>query len=221
MGWIIFKGIHSSQYDVMVLKQPPISKPPLRHDLITVDGMDGDIIEPLGYDGYKKTVEIFLDDPERIDEVIDWLSGEGQLICSQEKDKYYEAYVLEQIDYERLAMYRKASVSFHVQPYKYLRGEEKTTSTTVINYGNVDALPLMTVYGSGTVTISINGTACCTLTISEYMTLDSAKGIAYKDNVMCNRLISGTLPILEPGENIISYTGIVTSIETLVRSRFR
>lgn len=219
MSYFIFKGIYSDNMKIIVEKLPPVVKPPKKHNIIEIDGSDQIIIEDLGYQSYEKIIPFGLWNAD-IDLVYDWLHGKGRLILSDEPDKYYDAFILEPINYERALSFRKAKATFLVQPYKYALYEEETESHTVINRGNTDSLPLMTIYGSGTVKLKINDTEMCTLTINEYVTVDSLVKETYKGTVNKNRQMYGDFPKLKPGINEISFTGTVTKCITKVRSRW-
>jgi phage-related protein len=112
-----------------------------------------------------------------------------------------------------------------VQPYKYALGEEETTSTKVINQGNTNSNPLMTITANGMIIVFINGVELCTLTnVSESITLDCEEQEAYKGTKsnLQNRIMIGKFPELVPGINTITFagTGTVTQVKTLVRSRW-
>lgn len=222
MSYFIFKDISSDSFrNIIIESLPPIVKPPKRYELIEIDGRSETVIEVLGYKAYEKTIPLGFTNGD-VYEIMDWLDGEGSLILSNEPDKYYKAFVLEQIDYEKVLRFRKASVTFLVQPYKYSADEEETTSRILINQGNVECLPLMTIYGSGKVGILVNGVKQCEITVDGYVTLDGEEEEAYKDNLnnRRNRVMSGKFPVLQPGENELSFTGNVTNVKTLVRSRW-
>jgi phage-related protein len=84
-----------------------------------VDGVDGSIIEELGYASYDKTLTIGLTRNADINEVIEYFTGSGDVVFSNEADKYYKASIINQIDYARLVRFRVATVTFRVQPFKY------------------------------------------------------------------------------------------------------
>jgi len=219
MSYFIFNDIRSDDMKIYIEHLPPIVKPPMRYDVIRVDGSSVIEIWEKGYDIYEKSITIGLKEAD-IEQVINWLRGKGKLIFSNELDKYYDAYIPEQIDYEKALRFRKAKVTFLCQPYKHATGEEETTSRLLINQGNTDCLPLMTIYGSGLVDVLVNGVKACTITINEYITLDGEKQEAYKGNILQNRNMVGEFPMLRPGENEISFVGNVTEVRTLVRSRW-
>lgn len=221
MSYFVFNGIRSDDMKIYIEHLPPIIKPPERYDLIKVDGSSVIGVDVKGYDVYEKTVPIGLKEAD-IGAVMNWLRGKGRLIFSNELDKYYDVYITSQIDYEKALRFRKANITFLTQPYKHATGEEETTSRVVINQGNEKCLPLMTIYGSGSVDVLINGVKACSLTLTDYITLDGEIEEAYKDNLnnLQNRKMIGKFPTLQPGINEISFTGTVTQVKTLVRSRW-
>lgn len=231
MNNIIFKGKNSNNFKCLIISElPPITKPKMRTETTTIDGLDGDIIEQLGYASYDKTIKIGLKlgYMQYIDEIIKYFSGEGQLILSNEPDKYYNATCNYQIDYERLVKFRTAKVKFHIQPYKYLVNEvpiifniTEETEVDVTNVGLEVSKPIMTLYGSGEVQILVNNLNVFTINIDdEYVTIDSEKEEAYHNDVLKNRQMLGDFPILKAGINTISWVGNITKIEIHPKSRW-
>lgn len=219
MSWIIFNGKHSAEMNVDIIRIPPITRAPMRYELQKVDGRHGADVNCYGYDMYEKTIDIFVEDPSNINEIICWLSGHGKLVLSNEKDKYYIAYAVGQLDFGSIARCKSAKVTFLVQPFKYTQ-EEYTIANTVYNRGNTDSMPLMEIYGSGEVKLYINNMYVCTVNVSESIILDSEKQEAYQGSVIKNRQMKGEFPVFTPGANHITWTGNVTQIKTLVRSRW-
>ena len=61
MNKIIWKDIESTEIKgLMICELPPITKPKMRVQETTIDGVDGSIIEELGYESYDKTITIAL-----------------------------------------------------------------------------------------------------------------------------------------------------------------
>ena len=222
MSNFIFKDICSDDMGIIVENLPPIIRPPKKYNIIEAEGSSRISVEAMGCKSYEKVIPLSFKETD-LNMVMDWLEGSGQLILSNEYDKYYDAFILNQIDYEKIIKYRKANVTFLVHPYKHSTGEEETTSRHVINQGNTGSLPLMTITGSGQVVVNINGVYACTINnLNGYITLDGEEQEAYKGNILQNRLMQGSFPILAPGENTITFsgTGTVTEVKTLVRSRW-
>ena len=61
MSNIIWKGIDSKTIKGLIISElPPITKPKMRVQETQIDGVDGSIIEELGYEPYDKTLQIGL-----------------------------------------------------------------------------------------------------------------------------------------------------------------
>lgn len=221
MSYFIFNDIRSDDMSVIIERLPPIIKAPQKYNLVEVDNYPKSEIEELGYRAYEMPIPIGFDG-SKLENIYNWLQGSGKLVRSDEPNKYYDANILEQIEYERAIRFRKAIITFMVQPYKHMLHEGITESLTVVNHGNVASLPKITVYGSGEAYLYINGIRVCDLTIDEYMTIDSEIQEAYKGDLsnLKNRSMVGDFPEFKVGINTISYTGNITKVETLARSRW-
>lgn len=92
---------------------------------------------------------------------------------------------------------------------------EDLTSFDVFNRGNIQSRPRITLYGSGTVNLSINNVELFTITLNEYITIDGAEMNAYKGDTLSNRSVSGDYKnlLLNVGNNTISWVGNVSQIE--------
>lgn len=225
MDSFIFKDISSEDFGIIVNSLPPISKPTMRVEETIIDGVDGAIYEDLGYSPYDKSIKMTLKE-NNIDEVINWLKGEGKLILSNEPDKYYNAKIIEQINFERLIKFNPVEVKFKVKPFKYALNEEWITlaeSGKVVNEGLEQSLPTIKISGTGTIEFMVNDLIVFTYTFPENETeviIDSERQDAYLGETLKNRNMNGDFPIFQVGENNISWNGEVTNIEVLVKSRW-
>lgn len=230
MGYFIFKNIDSRDVKGLITSVlPPITKPKMRTQVLTLDGRDGSIITPLGFEAYKKTVKIGLTNGYDINDIIAWLNGAGQLVFSTEPEKYYNAQIIEAVDYERLLRFKTAEIVFDVQPFKYSTTERTRTFDVagaqfikIANAGNYTAKPLINIKGSGTINFSVNGVQAFTLELqtNDNITLDSAEQEAYDDNGLRNRAMNGNFPVLAIGTNTLSWTGTITEIQISKYSRW-
>ena len=165
MAKIIWKNIDSETIPGLIITNiPPITKPKMKTSITKIDGRDGDIIEELGYESYTKSIGIGLARNYDIDRVMKYFTGVGELIISDEPDKVYKAQIIEKIDYERLIRFKTAVVKFYTQPYKYLKDEKSIildinneTSLKITNVGLEKSKPIITLEGTGTIEISLNG----------------------------------------------------------------
>ena len=133
MNYVIINGVNSNTIPGLLIQSlPPISKPLMRTEVVEIDGRDGDIVYELGYSAYDKQISIGLHGNFDIDQVIKFFTGKGTVIFSNEPDKYYNFQIINQIDYQRLLRYRTATITLHVQPYKYAVGETTSVDLDMI-----------------------------------------------------------------------------------------
>lgn len=231
MSKINWKGINSDTITGLIISElPPISKPKMKTTITKIDGRDGDIIEELGYESYTKSIKVGLSKNYNIDEVIKYFTGSGDLIMSNEPDKAYKCQIIEKIDYNKLLRFKTATVKFYTQPFKYKKDEPKVilnidgeTSMTVDNIGLEKSKPIIKLTGSGTVAIQLNGATVFNYIFPENETeviVDSIQEEAYLNGFYKNRNMTGEFPILEVGENTISWSGNLTKIEIEPKSRW-
>ena len=229
MSYVILNDVKSTLVKGLLIQSlPPITKPLMRTQVEEIDGRDGDIITPLGYQAYDKTIRIGLHGKYDVDEVIQYFATDGTVIFSNEPDKVYKYQQLGQIDLERLIRFRQADVVFHVQPFKFSATETaltfadvdelETPAIEVVNSGNTVSRPKITIVGSGTVNLSINGYLYFVIDMSNdsSITLDGTLMEAYQEttSTLKNRLVTGDYNnlLLRIGSNTISWTGSVTDI---------
>ena len=82
----------------------------------------------------------------------------------------------------------------------------------VTNPGNVHAEPVITVYGSGAITLMVGLTIIELEGISGNITLNSTLQEAYSGITSMNSAMSGEFPVLLPGANAVSWTGNVSKV---------
>lgn len=211
---------------LVICELPPITKPQMRVAETVVDGVDGSIIEELGYASYDKALTIGLTQKANIDEVVKFFSGTGEVVFSNEPDKFYKATIINQIDYARLVRFRTATITFRVQPFKYAYDEPITTLTasgSIYNDGNYIARPIIEINGTGTIELTVNDNTIFSYTFPDednLVIIDSQKQDAYIGTVLKNRNMVGEFPTFEIGENTISWEGDITSLSVSQKSRW-
>lgn len=234
-NYIILNGKNSNEINGLLIQElPPISKPQIRTQIEEIDGRDGDIVTKLGFAAYDKEFTVGLYKDFDINEIIAYFNSEGTVVFSNESDKYYNYQIIGQIDFERLVRYRTATVRMHCQPFKYST-EERTRSSTsladktfsITNGGNIYSKPAVTVYGTGTINLSLNGKQLFVIELGEtdnYLTIDADKLEAYQDTTetLMNRLVDGDYNNLklEVGRNTFTWSGELTKIEVSNYSRW-
>lgn len=233
-NYIILNGISSNTITGLLISSlPPITKPLMRSNIETIDGRDGDIVTKLGYSAYDKKIKIGLYGDFDIDDVITFFNGEGQVIFSNEQDKYYNYQILDQIDYERLLRFKTADITLHCQPFKYSSVEgvktfeiTNETSINIRNNGNYISKPIITITGTGTINLSLNNYQIFVIDLSEdtQITIDTNLMDAYNPSTqsLMNRVVTGDYDkfALNVGTNTISWSGTISQIDIKNFSRW-
>lgn len=222
MSYIILNGVKSTSIEgLMIQALPSISKPQIRTKIETIDGRDGDFVTKLGYAAYDKQLLIGLYGKYNIDDIIEYFNSEGTVTFSNEDEKYYKYQILEAIDFERLIRFRQATVTLHVQPFKYSLSEGDTeyslkndTEILVNNSGNIFSKPIITLYGSNTCGVYLNGSQVFSIEFgtNDNITIDTEALEAYSGTTLKNRIVTGNYDnfYLPVGPNTIKFTGSVT-----------
>lgn len=224
-NYIILNGVSSQTIAGLLIQNlPPISKPRQRVGIEEIDGRDGDIVTYLGYGAYDKEFKIGLYGSFDIDEIIEYFNSQGTVTFSNEEDKYYNYQIIEQIDFDKLIRYREATVKMHVQPFKYSAEDnqkvfsiDSNTSISIRNVGNIYSRPVITITGSGSIDLYLNGIQLFTINMENYtsITIDTNNMNAYSGSILLNRNVTGSYDNfkLNVGNNTISWSGSITQIE--------
>ena len=216
---------------LIVTSLPPITKPKMRFASEEIDGRDGDIITPLGYEAYDKTLSIGLHGNFDIDKVIEFFTDDGHVTFSKEPDKEYDFVQLESIDFERLVRYRTADIKLHVQPYKRSRvqlpkkfdGSDK--QAVVTNEGNTMAAPKYLIKALGSVGLYLDGVRVVQIdNVGDWeMAISVEKLEAYTpEGALMNRYVTGDYArlALTPGRHTVEWSGNVESLTIEYYSRW-
>ena len=219
--YFIYNGIDSRMMDIIVTAMPPTIRAAQRVESVTVPGRDGSLHETDGsYDNYTKTMECAIKNREKLDDIAAWLTGSGEIIFSSEPDKVYRVTISNTISIaQMMRTFQKFQVSFDTYPFQYSVNRfdealELEKSAVILGKGTVYSQPVITVYGSGTVTLTINGADYPLSNVDGYVTINSEIEECYKGNLNRNNIFSADeFPRLDPGDNSISWTGNVEKIE--------
>ncbi len=213
-------------FGIYVEKRPSIPSPERRVTYIEVPGMDSRLRRDEDtYSDITLSVECSLigDPTMKISAIKGWLlgAGEADLTFSHISGRKYLAQVVNSIDFEIvLRITSHFVIMFNCQPFQYATDNTPISvseNMILTNPGTLKSLPIIKVNGSGTGALSVNGSVVSFSGIDESVILNSKLQETYKDTgtalVSKNSTKTGEYPILLLGDNTISFSGGITSLE--------
>lgn len=220
-------------FGIIVSKRPIISSPKRRVTYIDIPGRSSSVrYDERTYEDITILIECSIKDKENLAEKIDgikgWLfnAGESDLIFSFQEDRKYIAQVVNAVDFTQVFKYAsRFPIVFNCRPFKYAITNNLTSITqsgeVINNPGSLESTPIISVYGSGDITININGREVKLFGVANKIILNSEIMECYDDALNnLNTKMAGEFPILDTGENTLSYTGNVTKLEVLPNWRW-
>ncbi|QLY82229.1 distal tail protein Dit [Clostridium intestinale] len=227
--FIEFNNLNSLDLGLKVTKRPNFPLPKRRYETHDIQDGDGQLVEDLEtFDDVKIDVEFnFIDRINihiKVTKILNWLNkiDDYKLYFADDIERHYNVKMIEYTDIERqLKVKGIFTISFICEPYKYYN-QNNLISITTNNYSFYsnelvyNAPPLIKVYGSGNVTLTINNEDILLKSISGHIILNSILKEAYNDNIdNLNDKMDGYFPILKSGLNTLSWIGSVTKIEII------
>lgn len=226
-NYVIFNG--KSTEDIALIEElPVVSRAERDIEFIEIDGRHGFLtFDKNRYKPVDYSIELKVNGKANRDLIRNIFIGNGDLILSNESDRYYKAVITGTVTVERqLKELYKINVSFKLQPFSYVRTKETIiiTATPYIidNPTNTTSQPIIKIYGSGTSYLNINGNIIELKNItSDGLILDFELKEAYDFNkVSKNTDVFGVYKEFIVGSNTISWTDNITKIEVTPNWRY-
>ena len=220
--WFEWNGKRCTDFGIHVSEQPSLTIPAERVTYTNVPGHPGSLTTVEGedvYDDMVLTATCLLADPTKIPVFAAWLKGAGKVTFANRPGGWYEARIANQISFEQILRgnpHRTFAVNFRCKPFWYQANVQPITLTTstqfITNPGSVYAEPVITVYGSGDITLMVGTTIVELEGVSGSITLDTQLMEAYSGTISQNSKVTGEFPVLKPGANAVSWSGSVTKV---------
>lgn len=228
-----YNGRKSSEFGLRIENNISFTSPEADIEFVEVLGKDGELaIDNNRFKGFDFSVPVRLYAPvgKTVDEVAteisNWLKtdiGWKPFYFSGSPDYEYVAMVHQSFSItENLKRNGQAVIPFKMKPYKFLKGQGTITLTngqTLTNEGFRASQPMIRVDGTGDITLQNNGQDWLKLTdVVNYIKVDSEAMSVYREigNPMFTKMYSTLepmFPILEVGDNTITWEGTVDSVE--------
>ena len=219
--WFEWNGVRCTEYGIHVTEQPSIIRPSERVTFTNVPGRNGALTTLEGddvYDDFILPISCTVSDISRLPDICAWLKGAGTLKLAARSGGFYYARLANQIELSKVLRNhenRVFTLNFRCKPFLYMDQVEPITLTAsgtfITNPGNVFSEPVITVTGSGEVTLIV-GMTIVELELTESITIDTPLMEAYTGTTSANSAMSGDFPTLLHGTNAVSWSGNVTSV---------
>lgn len=224
-----FKDTQNSQHHCIVTEIPGVPLPPERGEWQTVIGREGQFWVGEGVDDeVTVTVSLYFSPSETPAQIRAWLSGSGPLYFPN-WGFYVTAQVIETpvLTPAPLNDGWNVTVTFSAHPvwFVYPTAAAITITSkpsTVTGQGLVPSKPLITVTGSGNITLTVGGIDVEIASLSGSITIDCERYRAYNgDNLLTHKITlpDGAWPTLSPTSTTVTWTGTVTSV--VINPRWR
>ena len=197
--------------------------PKERSKQTTIPGRPGSLTTLEGedvYDDLTLTATCFIRDRALIPAIAGWLKGSGTVTFANRQGGFYYARIANQIPFEKILRgnpHCSFAVNFRCSPpFWYASGVQPITltqsTTPVVNPGSVYSEPVITIYGSGDITLMVGQSIVELTDVDGNIVLDCALKEAYKGTTLMNEHMSGDFPVLMPGQTAVSWSGSVSRI---------
>lgn len=231
-----FNSHNSEEFNMYINAEQTISSSQPDYSTIEVPGRDGDLILPNNrYKSFSQTVSvIFLggynDTMSKIEQARRWLLSDTEFHdfkLSSDSGYTYRAAYLGNFEVKKTADGLSADLNFEMMPYKYLNsglnGQTISSGTVLTNSGNIPALPLLKITGSGDITVILGSQTVSLKGVDTGIILDCESQLCTSldgTRTQFDKLYSD-FPNLPFGSTKISWSGTVSNFEITPRWKVR
>lgn len=225
-----WNGVSSTSEGIRLREMPQIVRPEERVNHIVIPGRSGELTETEGtdiYNSYIQTVPIAVDSLAHVKDIEWWLRGDGYVTFCNESNRKQRARVINAVTFQKHSKnssWYEAEVQFYCDPLKEALTESSVEITssggTITNPGDVESRPLITIIGSGDITIRINDRALVLEGVVSGWKVDSDLEWVIDGTTPLSGVCSGDFPRIRTGESAVQWTGNVTKLIILPRWRY-
>lgn len=222
--YVIFNGVSSADLGVIVTRLPDFHRPARNVTRVQVPGRDGRLtVEDGAYDIYQTTLAVNCNGVS-LATALAWLNGGGWLISSDEPARKVLCDVHAQVKDERFragGCYDTLTATVWCQPYRYYVEDPAVTLSAagrVDNPGTAACRPVITIQGSGNVTLTVGAEPIACADLTDGIVIDCAAQDCLNPagtQLMNSSVTLEEFPIIPPGGCAVSWTGNVSSVAFL------
>lgn len=216
-------GVSAADHGIVMQREIEFEAAEARVEKVSVPGGNGDVLYFDGsFSNVKGTATCYcldMDVSRVLAQLNSWLLKSAvycRLETLHEPQIYREARLVRGANLSaRMNRINGFTLEFDCKPQKFLKSGEYartfTGASVLFNETSFDALPVITVHGSGSGTLTVNGTTL-TLDDCDEVVLDCERHRATRGTTNMNSTVHGEYIKLSAGANAISFSGGVTSV---------
>lgn len=222
--YITFGG---EQIPAWIASPPKLIRPTRKMTAVQIPGTNREVIQmEEAFEPYDQPYTMFVGDGTennlqgKIDAVCEKLYKQDwqTLMDDYDTETFRLAYFKGPFDVEnRFTRAGKFELEFHCRPERFLISGNTAVSVasgdTIENPTAYKAKPLIHIEGSGDGILAVGSTTMSFEGITDYLNIDSDTMDVYRlTSENRSSLMTGDFPVLEPGDNTVSYSGGISSV---------
>lgn len=231
-----YNGKSSNDFGLQLLSELELTSAEQDITFEEIPGVDGDVaIDNKRLKGVTRSFPCIVTPPtnktiEQVSqEITGWLRPNevGWYPFEWEGDPEYQYLAMHYQEYDLsriINRFGKCTLSFRFKPVKYLKTGLKEIAVTnnqiIDNIGNTNAKPLITIIGSGNITLTIGTKKASFIGVDKGVIVDcqSQSVLTYDGKRPAwSNIVDAEFPVIEQGKQKVTWTGSVTQVKIIPR----
>lgn len=230
-AWFEYNGRKSTEFGIRIENDISYPSPEADVEELEIIGRDGTLYidnERLKSMPFPIPIRVDVEDGKTLNQmssaISGWLKGDIGLHpfrLSTEPDKEYKAIILDGFNIsETIKTFGRTVITFKLEPAKMVDAEPimATNGMVIQNEYNKSSKPIIHIIGTGNIEVKNNGKEWLKLrSVDDNITIDSETKSVYRaDRPQYKKMVDlneGSFPLLNPGDNKITWTGNIEAME--------
>lgn len=225
---VLLDDVSIKTIGLSLTERPEIPTAEQEVEYVEVEGRDSSLVRKMDFKDVSQPFTFsFLDKTnvrQKVREIRAWLSDKKKLSISDDPGIFRLIQHIEMSStINDINVYGRVELNITFDPFEYIEVESMTLNEpgNFNNPGTYFSNPKITVYGTGNLSVTVNGKQTKLNSVSGHITLDCELQEAHKNGSSLNNFMVGKFPRFEVGQNTISWTGSVDRLVIEPRWRYK